>query len=63
MAKSLKKNHKNKTKPKSKEIRYLEKLIKYSTQCIDGKSPELDSLFRQQAYRLQTQIDKLVKNQ
>ena len=46
-----------------KEIEYLRKLIKLSLQCVDGKSPELDSLFSQQASRLQAQIDKSEQNQ
>jgi hypothetical protein len=63
MAKSIKKNPKVKTKVKSKEIQYLEKLMRYSLLYVQGKSPELDSLFTQQAERLQVQIDKLERNQ
>lgn len=48
------KDHKN-----DKEIQYLKKLIRYSSNCIDGKSPILDSIFTDQVNKIQKQIEKL----
>lgn len=62
--------HKNKSKSKikinnknSKEIRYLEILVKHSLLSIKGDSDKLDAIFREQANRIQGQIDKLKENQ
>lgn len=46
-----------------KEIAYLNKLIKLSLKQVNGKSKGLDSLFKQQANKLQTEIDILEQNQ
>lgn len=61
---AIKKKRKKILKKKfSKEIEYLNKLIKISINNIDGKSPELDSFFSDQAKRLGAEVDKLEQNQ
>lgn len=47
----------------SNEIGYLNKLKELSLKNIDGKSPELDSLFQNQVKRLSLKIEKLEENQ
>lgn len=63
MAIRSKKKKKTKVNKNSKEIRYLEILIKYSLRAADGKSGDLDELFLCQAKKLQDQLDKLKENQ
>ena len=58
-----KKKKKLKIKKSTKEIRYLEKLIEYSTKGIDGKSDSIDELFAKQVCKLRDQINKLEEKQ
>ena len=46
-----------------KQIAYLNKLKTYSLRSIDGRYPNLDDLFRNQAKKIQEQIDKLQEKQ
>ena len=46
-----------------KQIAYLNRLKSYSLRSIDGRYPSLDDLFRNQANRIQKQIDKLQEKQ
>lgn len=62
MAIRSKKKKKSKVTKKnkfSKEIAYLQRLIKYSLRAANGTSEQLDILFKSQAEKLQAQIDKL----
>ncbi len=63
------KKRKSKKKPKveresefSKEIRYLNTILELTLRARDGKSEELDSLFKNQADRIYDQIENLRKN-
>lgn len=42
-----------------KQIRHLETDLKFTVRAIDGKSEQLDELFKNQAERIKTKINNL----